>query len=129
LVSSVRFPANRLTSAQAAGGSNGLYNEEYGYNVTTGNLSSKAGNNYSYGDSAHPHAATLLGSNSYAYVSNGNLTIRTIGNDTYLLGYDAEGRLTTVSGAATAAFAYRWRRQPGEGDDQWANQNLPGRLL
>jgi YD repeat-containing protein len=36
----------RLTNATATGGQNGLYNESYTYNGTTGNLASKAGVSY-----------------------------------------------------------------------------------
>jgi RHS repeat-associated protein len=102
---------NRLESANATGRQDGLYNETYGYNASTGNLSSKAGNSYTYGDTAHPHAATQLDLNIYAYDPNGNMTTRTIEISTgtlatYTLGYDAEGRLTSVSGATTAAFVY-----------------------
>ena len=59
---------DRLTSAQASGGTNGIYaTETYTYTATTGNLYSKAGVTYTYGDSDHAHAVTSL-SNGISYV-------------------------------------------------------------
>ena len=56
----------------------------------------------------HPnsHAATAYNGWTYGYDANGNMTTRTNGGQTYTLGYDAENRLTSVSGAATASFTY-----------------------
>ena len=34
------------------------------------------------------------------------MTTRTASGSTYMLGYDVENRLTSVSGAATAGFVY-----------------------
>ncbi|MFZ1629563.1 MAG: hypothetical protein WAV70_11595, partial [Anaerolineae bacterium] len=109
---------NRLTNAVASGGTNGNYNSEtYGFG-SNGNLTSKAGVSYTYGAQAadcpdgiltllgKPHAVVTAGSNSYCYDQNGNMRRRKIGASTYTLGYDAENRLTSVSGAATASFLY-----------------------
>jgi len=46
------------------------------------------------------------GSNAYCYDQNGNQRQRTIGGVVYTLTYDAENRLVSVSGAATASFTY-----------------------
>jgi len=54
---------DRLTSATASGGTQGLYSEDYTYATATGNLSSKGGITYTY-DLEHPHAV--------ASTSNGN---------------------------------------------------------
>ena len=53
-----------------------------------------------------PHAASAAGTNSFSYDCNGNMTSRNIGGQNYTLTYDAENRLTAVSGATTATFVY-----------------------
>jgi RHS repeat-associated protein len=96
---------DRLTSA-SADGSTGNYSEAYSYDLVTGNLAIKAGVSYGY-DPSHPHSVTHLGGvQKYGYDSNDNMTQRTTGAGTYNLAYDAENRLSGVSGAATAAFVY-----------------------
>ncbi len=73
----------RLLSAQASGGLNGVgdYDEStasslgYTYDPNTGNLASKAGLTYTYGDPSHAHAvASLSNGFSYQYDPNGNMT-------------------------------------------------------
>ncbi len=107
---------NRLVSAVASGGTNGNYGAEtYGYS-NAGNLTSKTGVGlYGYGAQASScpegalvkkHAVVTAGSNSYCYDQNGNQRRRTVGGSTYTLIYDAENRLVSVSGAATASFTY-----------------------
>jgi RHS repeat-associated protein len=111
---------NRLTSAQRSGGDgNGTYAlENYTYDANTGNLATKAGTSYAYGTQSgdcpegalsKPHAVVTAGTNTYCYDQNGNMRKRTFPGTptkTYVLTYDAENRLTGVSGDATAAFAY-----------------------
>jgi len=53
-----------------------------------------------------PHAISQAGATSYGYDCNGNMTSRNIGGQNYTLTYDAENRLTAVSGATTATFVY-----------------------
>jgi RHS repeat-associated protein len=96
---------DRLLSSNVTGGTNGLYSEGYTYNGTTGNLASKNSVNYTY-NASHKHAVASAGSNSYGYDANGNMTSRTVGGQSYTLAYDAENRLVSVSGAATASFVY-----------------------
>lgn len=93
---------NRLTSAAVTGGTNGLYNETYAYNASTGNLSSKAGITYTY-DPAHPHAVGSLSNGySYLYDANGNMIERDLGALEFDLAYDAENRLVSVTGNGVA---------------------------
>jgi RHS repeat-associated protein len=94
-------------SAAATGGQNGLYNESYTYNSTTGNLASKAGVSYTY-DTNHPHAvASLSNGNTYTYDANGNMTQRVVNGQTFNLSYDAENRMISVSGTGiNVAFTY-----------------------
>ena len=46
------------------------------------------------------------GSSTYCYDKNGNQVKRTIGGSAYTLSYDAENRLSGVSGAASAGYTY-----------------------
>ncbi|MFT3890486.1 MAG: RHS repeat-associated core domain-containing protein [Anaerolineales bacterium] len=87
---------NRLTSAQANGGTNGLYGESYEYNAS-GNLWKKNGIEYYYEHPTHAHAVTRLDNgNTYDYDTNGNMTSRHVNSQNYTLGYDAENRLVSV---------------------------------
>ena len=92
----------RLTSASATGGL-ANYSENYGYNPTTGNLEAKGSLGLQYYDSAHVHAVTNAGSNTYGSDANGNQTTRTIAGQTVTLGYDAENRLVSATGANLSA--------------------------
>ena len=97
---------DRLTNSNVTGGTNGLYNEGYGYDSSTGNLASKAGVTYTY-NTTHKHAvASLSNGNTYGYDANGNMTSRHVGSQNFTLTYDAENRLVSVTGAATANFYY-----------------------
>jgi YD repeat-containing protein len=95
--------------------------QSYNYNTTTGNLSSRAGVNYTY-ETNHKHAVTNMSSGeNYGYDANGNQTQRMVGGNTYNLSYDAENRLVGVSGAATATFVY-----DGDGNRQCEHQDTAG---
>jgi hypothetical protein len=65
---------DRLLSANAVGGSGGLYSESYAqrtgartYDPNTGNLSSKAGVNYTYSPTKVHAVTSLSNGNSYGY--------------------------------------------------------------
>jgi len=96
---------DRLTNSAVTGGSNGLYTEGYTYDGTTGNLASKNGVTYTY-NATHKHAVASAGSNTYGYDANGNMTSRNVSGQSFTLSYDAENRLVSVTGAATATFVY-----------------------
>ena len=108
-------PLDRLSTAQASGGSNGLYNESY-VDSANGNLTSKTGvGSYAYGAQAadcpegvlsKPHAVVTAGSYTYCYDQNGNMRRRKLGANTYILTYDAENRLTGMSGGVTSSYVY-----------------------
>ena len=107
--------ADRLTSAAASGGTGGNVGlESYSYQAETGVLSSKGGQALSYtaqvscpeGSRSLPHAASAMGANTYSYDCSGSMTQRVIGGSTYNLAYDAENRLSTVGGAASATNVY-----------------------
>ncbi len=55
-----------------------------------------------------PHAVSAMSANTYDYDCNGNQIIRTIGQDTFDLYYDAENRLVEVkkNGVTIAQFTY-----------------------
>jgi RHS repeat-associated protein len=106
---------NRLIDAQAINGTYGNYVQEYyTYDSVTGNLSSKAGANYTYsfqvtcGDDLNPYTRTIShavhdtsGGRHYTYDCNGNATQSSqtgIGNPYMNFTYDAENRVTGISG-------------------------------
>ena len=67
--------ADMVTHASAAGGTYGLYSENYSY--SSGNLYNKGGVTNTYGDEDHPHAVTARSNgNTYVYDDNGNQTRR-----------------------------------------------------
>jgi RHS repeat-associated protein len=114
---------NRLTSAQASGGTEGVYGAElYTYDAL-GRLSSKTGvGSYGYPSSGKVHAVTHLNTvQKYWYDNNGNQTKRILGGDTYDLTYDPENRLTQVkkNSVVIATFVY-------DGDGRRVKQTLGG---
>jgi RHS repeat-associated protein len=91
----------------------GNYNEStasslgYTYDPNTGNLASKAGLSYTYGDPNHAHAVTSLSNGfGYQYDPNGNMTRRNLGSEVFNLAYDPENHLVQVSGTVTATYGY-----------------------
>jgi len=99
--------ADMVIQASAAGGTDGLYSENYSY--SSGNLYNKGGVTNTYGDTAHPHAVTARSNgNTYVYDDNGNQTQRVVNGQTYNLTYDAESRLVEVKKNSTviATFVY-----------------------
>ena len=84
----------------------GAYNHTYAYNAL-GNITSNAGNSYTYG-STKPHAVTAAFGNSYGYDQNGNQTSRTISGTAYDFTFDYDNRITEVKQGATTlgTFVY-----------------------
>ena len=100
---------DRLATADATGGSDGLYAETYSYDAATGNIASKAGLSYTYGATEHPHAVTgLSDGSSYGYDANGSMNSRTRAGVDATFTYNAENKLTQVvqGGATIAMFVY-----------------------
>jgi RHS repeat-associated protein len=94
----------------------GWFDESYGYDAS-GNLLSKTGvGAYTYrvpqnascpeGALVKAHAAVTAGSNTYCYDQNGNMRRRNVGGNIYELSFDAENRLSSISGAGQASYVY-----------------------
>jgi RHS repeat-associated protein len=108
---------NRLTKGTTSNDStkgcttqlgNGNYSEDYTYDSATGNLLSKTNIGiYTYSTS-HSHAVISTSANSWSftYDSNGNMTQRNLNGTIYNYSYNAENKLTDVSGGTTASFTY-----------------------
>jgi RHS repeat-associated protein len=104
---------DRLVTAEASGSASygGYGQKTYAYDAI-GNLMVKDVLLYDYGTGDKPHAVRelLFGGfflrNTYDYDENGNMTSRNESGTSYSQAFDAENRLTTVSGAASATFVY-----------------------
>jgi RHS repeat-associated protein len=103
----------RLTNAGATGGNQGAGDygpETYSYESTTGRLASKNGISYTYSPGHFNAVSSLSNGNTYGYDANGNMTSRHVYEGgawkNYTLTYDAENRLTSVTGPVTANFKY-----------------------
>ena len=118
---------HRLSTAQASGatGYGGYSQKNYGYNAI-GNLThfeSTTQNQY-YQDAAHKHAVTHIGGTApgnqkYWYDANGNATRRISGSQDITLSYDAENRLTAMSGGVTSSYVY-------DGDGKRGKETISG---
>jgi YD repeat-containing protein len=107
-------PLDRLQSAQTTGGGGTFYGDyapqPYAYS-SAGNLThfNSATQNLYYEDAAHKHALTHIGGTApenkkYRYDYNGNATRRIAGSQDITLAYDAENRLTGMSGGVTSSY-------------------------
>ncbi len=107
---------NRLTQAQSASyGGTGIITYQYN---TIGNMTSNSQvGNYSYNtNGVRPHAATLAGTNSYAYDANGNMVTRggvtiaynydnrpaSVGSTSFV--YDYSGQRVKKTGSSTVVY-------------------------
>jgi RHS repeat-associated protein len=98
---------NRLKTAQATGGSHGVYSLQWYTYTVAGNIESFEGTAFAYQDTAHKHAVTHLGGvQRYWYDANGNVIRRINFGLDVTYSYDAENRLVGVSGSRTATFTY-----------------------
>ncbi|MEI2690983.1 MAG: RHS repeat domain-containing protein [Anaerolineae bacterium] len=78
------------------------------------------------------NAVVQAGSNYlfYCYDQNGNLRRRKVGTtSTTIYSYDAENRLTSVSGAAAATFVYDGDGNRGQGHLRQHDHGLRGQHL
>jgi RHS repeat-associated protein len=99
---------NRLVTAQASGGSNGVYTVR-SYNYTNaGNISSFEGATLGYNDAAHKHAVTHVNNvQKYWYDQNGNATRRVNGTQDIILAHDVENHVTSITGSGiNATYVY-----------------------
>jgi YD repeat-containing protein len=109
---------NRLQAASTTTIGEGQYAQNYTYDPTTGNLSSKSDvGSYTYSP-AHPHAVTQAGANSYGYDQNGNMTSRTVGGVVWTYSYNAENQLITIKKNNQLVSEYGY---DGDGKRVWAN--------
>ncbi len=115
---------NRLLTAQATGGSYGTYGQRSYQYGAAGNITSFDGTAFYYQDAAHQHAVTHVGGTAagnqkYWYDPNGNATRRINGSSDINLTYDAENRLTGMSGSVTASYVY-------DGDGKRVKETISG---
>ena len=101
---------NRLTSWTLNNGTP----ETYAYNASSGNQTSKGSLSYTYsaqvscpaGNRTIPHAVSAASPYTFSYDCDGNQTVQTGNGQTFNYSYDAENRMVSVSGTATASFVY-----------------------
>ncbi|HEY3358302.1 MAG TPA: RHS repeat-associated core domain-containing protein, partial [Polyangia bacterium] len=106
---------NRLTKATNL--SDGTRTQSFGYDAVGRMTSNSASGAYVYGDVAHPHGVTAVGTNTYTYDANGSL----VSGGGRTLFYDGDRRLAkVVSGGLTTYYRYdalgqRVRKCSGQG--------------
>ena len=99
---------DRLSTAEASGSTTygGYTQRSYAYS-NAGNITNFESAALTYQDAAHKHAVTHIGGvQKYWYDANGNATRRINGSQDVTLTYDAENRLTAMSGSVTASYVY-----------------------
>jgi RHS repeat-associated protein len=117
---------NRLTSATATNVASGqsTYTENYAYDAI-GNITSKTGpGSYTYAGNtgtnyANPHAATTIGSDTYAYDNNGNLTTVSTGGGgggSATIALDATS--TSITNAYNGTITKTWSHTTSSGDNR-----------
>jgi uncharacterized protein RhaS with RHS repeats len=108
---------NRLTQAVGYYGANQAFtSQDYIYKAI-GNILSKGGVNFTYGDAMHPSAVTSISSGkSYAYDANDNMITR--GNQTLV--WDIDNRVSSISiaggGSANMQYDYSGMRVRKDGN-------------
>ncbi len=100
--------ASSLTNGVVVASQGDYASESYGYNGTTGNLTSKAGVTLNYTNSNHKHAVSSTSNGkAYNYDQNGNLTSRVESSTTFSFTYDSANYLTAISGGGISG-SYRY---------------------
>ena len=83
------------------------WNDMRRFNYGAGNIANFEGAALTYQNGAHKHAVTHVGGvQKYWYDANGNATRRINGSQDITLTYDAENRLTAMSGGVASSYVY-----------------------
>lgn len=88
------------TTAAGPAGYNQSWTHAASGNIATARKGSST-SAYSYGDAAHPHAVTSVGTSTYAYDALGRQTSRTVAGETTTLTWDLLGNLKSATKASS----------------------------